>query len=76
MNKRIEELKHQAQFWCFENCPEQFSEESVCYGTAWEDRFAQLIIAECAQLVQGVSVDSMGYHTADQKIKEHFGVEL
>ena len=38
-------------------------------------KFAQLIVAECAQLVQGVPVDTMGYHTADQKIKEHFGVK-
>lgn len=75
MNKRIEELKHQAWVWCDENCAEQFSEETGGYGKAWEDRFAQLIIAECAQLVQGVPVDTMGYHTADQKIKQHFGVE-
>lgn len=36
--------------------------------------FAQLIVRECAGLVQGVYTDTMGYHTADQKIKEHFGV--
>ena len=38
-------------------------------------KFAELIVRECAGLVQGISIDSMGYHTADQKIKEHFGVE-
>ena len=36
---------------------------------------AELIVRECASLVQGVPTDTMGYHTADQKIKEHFGVE-
>lgn len=38
-------------------------------------RFAELIIKECAGLVQGVPTDTMGYHSADQKIKEHFGVD-
>lgn len=38
-------------------------------------RFAELIIKECAGLVQGVPTDTMGYHSADQKIKEHFGFE-
>ena len=38
-------------------------------------KFALLIVRECAALVQGVPVDTMGYHTADQKIKQHFGVE-
>jgi hypothetical protein len=37
--------------------------------------FAELIVRECAQLVQGVPVDTLGYHTADQKIKEHFGLD-
>lgn len=38
-------------------------------------KFAYAIIKECAQLVQGVPTDTMGYHTADQKIKQHFGIE-
>ena len=39
-------------------------------------KFAKLIVRECAGLVQGVPTDTMGYRTADQKIKEHFGVEV
>ena len=74
MNERILELKHLAEVWCFENIPEQFSEETG-YGEAWEDKFAELIIKECAGLVQGVPIDTMGYQSADQKIKQHFGVE-
>jgi hypothetical protein len=38
-------------------------------------KFAELIVLECAELVRGVATDTMGYHTADRKIKEHFGVE-
>lgn len=39
------------------------------------DMFAELIIKKCAGLVQGVPTDSMGYHTADQKIKQYFGLD-
>ena len=39
------------------------------------DEFAELIIKECAGLVQGVPIDTMGYQSADQKIRQHFGVE-
>jgi len=39
------------------------------------EKFAELIVRECADLVQGVTTDTMGYHSADQKIKQHFGVE-
>jgi hypothetical protein len=38
------------------------------------EKFAELIVQECAQLVLGVPTDTMGYNTADQKIKQHFGV--
>lgn len=38
-------------------------------------KFAELIVRECAELVAGVPTDTMGYNTADQKIKQHFGVE-
>lgn len=38
-------------------------------------RFAERIVRECAGLVQGIPTDTMGYYSADQKIKEHFGVE-
>ena len=38
------------------------------------ERIVRDIVRECAGLVQGVHTDTMGYHSADQKIKEHFGV--
>lgn len=48
-------------------------------GVHWtnEDKlkFAELIVLKCAELVAGVPTDTLGYHTADQKIKDHFGVE-
>jgi hypothetical protein len=66
MNKRIRELKHQASLWCDRNIPEQYSEETNSYGTAWEDKFAELIIQECCDAVR--YVDAL-------EIKNHFGIE-
>lgn len=50
MNKRIEALKHQVTMWCDANIPEQFSEETMGYGGAWEDKFAELIVNECIDI--------------------------
>ena len=81
MNERIVLLKHQASVWCDENIPDQYSEETNGYGSAWEDKFAELIVEECRTVVNDL------YHktplelcgpllTADEKIAEHFyGVE-
>jgi hypothetical protein len=66
MNERIKELKHQASLWCDKNVPEQYSEETNSYGTAWEDKFAELIVRECiAQCNDG---DSRYF------IATHFGI--
>ena len=65
MNERIQELLIEAGIY---EC-DHFEPHPTF------EKFAELIVLECAGLVQGVPTDSMGYHTADQKIKEHFGVE-
>ena len=65
MNERIKELAHQAGLPTYnpDGIPTKL------------EKFAELIVKECAGLVQGVPTDTMGYHTADQKIKEHFGLQ-
>ena len=80
MNERIKLLKHQASMWCDENIPEQFSEETIGYGSAWEDKFAELIVQECAQVSEDdiTDGDACCTNTADRiarQIKKHFGVE-
>ena len=69
MNERIQELMPKP--WTFPYPDrELFTKEQF-------EKFAELIVQECALLVQGVPTDTMGYqyHTADKKIKDHFGVE-
>ena len=66
----IQKLAQQTDVWCDQNY-----HNDQYYDIHWENKFAELIVKECAGLVQGVPTDTMGYHTADQKIKQHFGVE-
>jgi hypothetical protein len=80
MNERIKLLKHIASLWCDENIPEQFSEETNGYGSAWEDKFAELIVRECAEVSENdiTDGDACCTNTADRiarQIKKHFGVE-
>ena len=49
---RIRKLKHQASLWCDENIPDQYSEETNGYGSAWEDKLAELIVRECAKIAE------------------------
>jgi hypothetical protein len=70
MNKRIRELEKQATETV--KCGLNGTHTALSFN---RKKFAELIVRECAQLVQGVPVDTLGYHTADQKIKEYFGVE-
>ena len=89
MNKRIQELKHQASVWCDENIPEQFSEETNGYGSAWEEKFAEMIIKECASICE-LNGQSYKFSFTPAKaqlaesassycgimIKKHFGVDI
>jgi hypothetical protein len=77
MDKRIKELKHQASLWCDKNIPEQYSEETNSYGTAWEDKFAELIVQECASIDfrHKIGLTSDQDYDISDTIKQHFGVE-
>ena len=70
MNERIKELKHQASLWCDQNIPDQYSEETNGYGRAWDDKFAELIVRECAR----VGENTGGDYKVRAAIMEHFGV--
>ena len=79
MNERIRELKRQATIWCDDNIPERFSEEIGGYGSAWEDKFAELIIKECVSVCMDHRVGNQDYNTGrlhcSFDIKDYFGVK-
>jgi hypothetical protein len=70
MNKRIQELMEQAQDWVDQRAPFA-SEEHEWFA----EKFAELIVGECA----GVVADAVDHRepasTYVDKIKQHFGVE-
>ena len=74
MNKELfYQLAHQASFWCDQNIPEQFSEEIMGYGEAWEEKFAELIVRECCDVF--VELRTRPADLAVKDVKKHFGVE-
>ena len=79
MNERIQELKLRASLWCDANIPEQFSEDVLGYGVAWEDKFAELIVRECMEQVWYTREDGINGNVSEvikDRIRQHFGVEL
>lgn len=76
MNERIKELRHEASLWCDANIPDQWDEE-VGYGIAWQDKVAELIVLECANLnfYSTGEVTHDGAEIIGDMIKKHFGVE-
>lgn len=73
MNERIREFAIQTDAWCDQN----LHDEST-YNSAWEEKFAKLIIQECIKACQS-RVGNSDYNTGRMHcvsdIKEQFGVE-
>jgi len=65
MNERIEELAEQAGEWYMANSKEFPSPRE------WNEKFAELIIAECAGFLR----DTLDDHFAAEQLEQHFGVE-
>jgi len=75
MNKRIKQLSEQAEKYADEN----FRGEPT-WSEAFESKFAELIILECATLIDAAfdidehSGEVVSYADGGQ-LKEHFGIE-
>jgi hypothetical protein len=82
MNERIEQLSTQAVNYAREN----FGTDFVLFYKLWQEKFAELIVQECAQIAvfkdSGIvaTADVAGYMAAGRSIaarliQEHFGVK-
>jgi hypothetical protein len=74
VNERIRELALEA---------EEFADRVVNYGgefhTAYTEKFAELIVKECADIAKHNVMNISTYGDAefvDEQIRKHFGVEL
>ena len=74
MNKRIEELAEQAGFSNWVIYP---SKETMSDTPELLEKFAELIVRECMELVEGYTKQRTHttFYKAEEQIKQHFGVE-
>ena len=66
MNERIQELKKQASAYASTK-----SKEAEEWRWIYEEKFAELLIKECAEVAE----DYDGAHYVGTAIKQHFGVK-
>jgi hypothetical protein len=73
MNKRISELVTTTDAWCDQNLPPNWTDDVDKYLPVWNEKFAELIIRECASQVNFTDL-GRGMPYGDLILK-HFGVE-
>ena len=81
MNERIRDLKEQALIWSVETLdPDALNDNE--WGVAIDEKFAELIVRECAKVCDDLDIDDWGDKSFDdgtyycsRAIKLHFGVE-
>ena len=70
MNDRIRKIAIETDAWC-----DQYYFGDKFYDIEWEKKFAELIVRECAHLVDTLNEAYGAPSTAGKFIKEHFGVK-
>jgi len=74
MNERIRELAKQADSYAIS----MEKETGAFYFDSYNQKFAELIVKECAKIVEDSTLNlPHGYKAVDQAnlVKQHFGVE-
>ena len=70
MIDRIRKIAIETDAWC-----DQYYFGDKFYDIEWEKKFAELIVRECAHLVDTLNEAYGAPSTAGKFIKQHFGVE-
>ena len=76
MNERIRELAEQAEQYVNNAMDERANNKDFTFGDIdemYNKKFAELIIEECAKVVERNLYQNIGWNTA-RKVKEHFGI--
>ena len=76
MNERIKELKEQALIWAVETLdPDALNDNE--WGVAIDEKFAELIVRECAELCDRFQAREVGMQPTEcaGAIRKMFGVE-
>lgn len=72
MNERIRELSYEAQRYALNNTT---GPDLAGLNELWQEKFAELIVAECIDTVSDCSVEYCTRPQIVSEIREHFGVE-
>jgi hypothetical protein len=78
MNERIEKLAVEARQYAFgevENSQDPTEWSTKYYNEMFEQKFAELIVRECADLFRLTFTDEQYQRRIDKTILNHFGVE-
>jgi hypothetical protein len=75
MNERINELAEQTRKYADENRPGSFVKYDPEWFVLYNEKFAELIVRECADIGNNAYSDVGNYTYIGDKIKQHFGVE-
>jgi hypothetical protein len=78
MNERIEKLAVEARQYAFgevENSQDPTEWSTKYYNEMFEQKFAELIVRECADLFRLTFTDEQYQRRIDKTILKHFGVE-
>jgi hypothetical protein len=73
MNERIRDLAVKADVWCDQN-----HAGDDHYDLMWEEKFAELIVQECAKFLEensGYDDSNNAWHPEPEDLLEHFGVD-
>ena len=78
MNERIKLLAEQARLYASEQYPGSFVKYDPKWFEFYNEKFAELIVRECMDVVRDINQEYDGGSTvvnAAEEIRDHFGVE-
>ena len=70
MNKQIRKLVLETDAYCDQHHPNH-----PHYDVLWEQKFAELIVRECARIARIEGDGGVVLEVACEQIKQHFGIE-
>ena len=75
MNERIKEVMDETDSWCDKNFPSDWLNRVDEFLPLWNEKFAELIVRECAKTIESQDVDPSFKNRMSWAIKTKFGIE-
>ena len=73
MNERIKEVMDKTDSWCDKNFPSDWLNRVDEFLPLWNEKFAELIIKECAGIAD---INQHQWDGAGNYVLKHFGVKV